>query len=214
MTRKVSARLWAVGATVGLVCAGAQWMTPAIAAGSGQFIPDIVKVDQDGKPLKGMTWGGESCTRWDNEPEWSCTDFKVYQGADGRSVTDMTDSAFSSELRNAIDMEGSGVPDCATSDANTHYIRLFEVTAPKGYDKAPGEIKLCRENADWTVMSNTSDGRITYDGTHKPEGGEAVSLGRVTFVDRKIAAAVTPPAEEPAAKPAAATPRTLPNTGA
>ncbi|WP_460490624.1 hypothetical protein, partial [Corynebacterium nasicanis] len=60
--------------------------------------PTFVAVDATtGQTLSGSYWGGESCTRFNNDPDWTCTsldDYRLHMDRDGRMLTSKIDMEF------------------------------------------------------------------------------------------------------------------------
>ncbi|HNM97960.1 MAG TPA: hypothetical protein PKK40_08470 [Marmoricola sp.] len=131
----------------------------------------VAKTDNHGKPLVGMVFGGESCTRWDNDIEWQCQDLSAY------AWTDMSETATTDGITNEIPMRGDGNEKCSKT-VGSHYITLYEVTPPAGYTRIPGEITVCMSATGWMTASNTAGRRIRVS---KVEDGI-----QVTFIDRRI----------------------------
>ncbi len=179
-------------------------------------MPLVKKVDQDGKPLNGMIFGGWSCTKWDNDLNWQCQDLSEY-GWTNMEFTSSTDG-----LQRDISIRGTLATSCEDTD---HVLILFEDTAPAGYAKAEGVIILCNTVDGWktatkadfvgledegqlTDMFLNHDGRIYY----------AAENNTVVFVNNKIgrgggSTIPTPPAKS--SNVAVATVATeLPHTGA
>ncbi|MDO5670051.1 MAG: hypothetical protein Q4G50_08615 [Corynebacterium sp.] len=57
--------------------------------------PTFVAVDSaTGQPIAGSYWGGESCTRFGNEPDWTCIsldDYRLHMDVDGSYIVDNID---------------------------------------------------------------------------------------------------------------------------
>lgn len=96
------------------------------------YIPPLQKVDQDGQQLEGATFEYQWCTKFNNDPDWTCLDFPAPDG-----VT----FGWTDHLNEELDSDWDGRPDATA----TQVITIRELDAPDGY-------RPDREPRSWTMV--------------------------------------------------------------
>lgn len=126
------------------------------------------KVDENGNLLPGATFGGESCTRIGNDPDWTCNALQDYAWfRDGLRLYGTTGSNFASN----IELEEPIATTCADS---THIVRIGEMSAPDGYAYESGWAAYCLTTSGWLPFSGESEGTIDHWSVEKNENGVSV----------------------------------------
>lgn len=128
----------------------------------------INKVDQDGKLLPGATFAGMSCTKFDDEPDWTCVSLNDYYWF-REGLTEIATTA--QKFTNEIDMEGTLATSCS-DPRMSHFVAFRELSAPNGYDYVPGWNVVCQ-----TVHGWIADGEAIPGGGITLEGGTAILTG-------------------------------------
>ena len=116
-------------------------------------VPAIRSIDRaTGRGLPGMAVGGESCTRWGNDLNFTCVDFETMAWSD---MATTTSTAGPSEIPVR--------PDAATScEQSSHRLTFSSRRTPRGHLPIRGELQLCLLASGWTVISNSTGGGIAY----------------------------------------------------
>ena len=117
MTTRIPRRL--LGATVTIASSALALVLPSGAFGQGGTIPPLQKVDTNGTQIEGASWQFESCTRYNNEPDWTCI-----QGSDYGPLPKI---GWTDWIGREIDTEGGGGPNLI------QVITVWETEAPAGY---------------------------------------------------------------------------------
>lgn len=102
-----------------------------------------------GRLLPGSKIDGESCTKYDGEPVWTCNSLNDYNWfSEGFTLDGTTRNRFSTE----IDMEpgdGWGNPNGSIQ----HCVALRETTAPAGYTVKSNPAVVCLGTDGWTAVN-------------------------------------------------------------
>ena len=105
----------------------------------------ISKVDENGNLLPGATFEGEHCTKYDDEPEWTCVALSSWSWFRDELTNKGTTDCFTT----SIDAEYN---DAATSCANTRQVvEISELSAPQGYAHIDGTSVICRVGNGWVA---------------------------------------------------------------
>lgn len=105
------------------------------------------KVDLTGALLPGAEFEAYSCTKLNNDPDWTCTSLNTYTWfRDALKNTGTTGQAFG----NQMDQDGGW--DLPVG----HCVVVREVSPPEGYLPQGGTAVVCRGPGGWTV-ENAAD---------------------------------------------------------
>ncbi len=162
MSSLINVRKWAALMVVMLLAAVGVMVVqqPSSAADAPGSILQVYKFKKDTyAPLVGMTFAGESCTRSSGAPTWQCESLPS-------AVTEMSDRWASEEIDKFITMSAPVGSSCTVSasdsSASMQKVRLWEVTAPQGYQVISGEFTVCYTATGWTEMSNTAGTDVVF----------------------------------------------------